>query len=185
MTSQYATATQLDLRLPNETLDPAVAAQLITAASSALDEQLTFSYGGDIETHIADGGSSTRILLPPPGAELIVSVVEDGGTLVSGLYIIDPRQRRRLIRLDADGVPMLWANGRRNITVQYVPTAPPAALTEACLELATIMWHGKEGGYADTVGVQGSTEMTYRRALPDSARLLCRSLREKNGVRRR
>lgn len=181
----YADETQLAVYSPNDTFPPEVAGRLLSAATNTLDQQLTFSFGGDLVTHVADGGSSTRILLPPPGAASVLTVVEDGITLTSGLYEVDPRKRRRLVRLDEDGVPVLWAAGRRNITVTYVPTPVPEALVEACLEVATIIWHGKDAGFGDTVGVQGSTEMTYRRALPDSVRLLLRSIRDDYGVVRR
>lgn len=181
----YANEDQLAVYAPNDTFTPEVAGRLLSAATNTLDEQLTFSFGGDLVTHVADGGASTRILLPPPGAAAIITVVEGGITLASALYEVDPRKRRRLLRLDVDGLPVLWASGRRNITVTYAPTPAPEALVEACLEVAVIIWRGAPAGFADTVGVQGSTEMTYRRALPDSARLLLRSLRDQYGVVRR
>lgn len=119
-----------------------------------------------------------RLTLPTGGAGAITSVVEDGTTLASSLYELEPAYGRYLLRLDATGEVFAWSPRRRHIVVTYTPAAAPDALVQAELAEAVRLWKAKGGGFSDAVGVPGSNERIYSKAMLSSTRQLIERLRK-------
>src|SRR5436190_12612610 len=136
--AQYATVEQLREYLPLEdTTGAAVLGAAISRATALIIRETGgIVFGGPAVSVILDGKGRERLYLPPPGAAGIAQITEDGVTLDTTQYMLDPAFGLYLTRLDDDDQPTTWSNGRRNITVQYTPTPIPVDVEEATLEEA-------------------------------------------------
>lgn len=194
----YATVDQLRVYLDMDTETEEVVLQdLLDRANSAINLKLGFAFkdlatGPASITRKLDSAGDEYLYLPSPGAKTITTVVENGVSLSSSNYEIDPVYGKYLLRLDDSGYLTPWlssaylelyggAYGQREfapprlvrqrlITVTFVPNDPPAALVQAELAEATRLWIAKAAGYSDAVGIPGTTERIYTKSMLSSTK---------------
>lgn len=166
MSQPYATVQQIRGRLPEDSdVSDTYFAQLLAMVHSHMEEKLEFSFEGDARTRYVYSAGATELWLPPPGADDVASVVEDGVTLVDETdYELDPEHGRFLLRLDADGEPTAWATGRRVVQVTWTPRRVPEALVLAEIVETVRLKVAQSGGFGDAIGVEGSTSIVFKKA---------------------
>lgn len=182
----YTTADRLleymDLETPDAETTRSLGA-LIERVSGLLDEQLHFSFGGEVITELLDGSLDPYLWLPAPGAKSVSSVVENGVPLVKDTdYLRDPTLGLYLLRLSSTGQRSSWLGLERSITVVYAPNAAPPALEEVCLEECVRRWQGRAAGYPDVVGT-GAEARRYTRKFDAGTLEILASLRRQYAVR--
>ena len=60
-----------------------------------------------------------------------------------------------------------WLSGLPyTVSATFGYTTVPADIVECCLEIAVRIWRGRDAGFSDVVGVEGSGAVGYNGALP-------------------
>jgi hypothetical protein len=152
---------------------------------SRLEIELGFTYEREVVTRRLDATDDSVLIIPGPGIdrEAVITVVEDGTTLVEGTdFEVDPDNSRYLIRLDSLNKPKDWKCGRRIIVVTYVPARAPEALIAAERVETVRAYRGAQAGYADRVGVDGTSSIPYSHAFTVDTRRLLEALKRGDGV---
>lgn len=176
----YATVTALRVILPEESATSNATLQTyLDSAKSMIDADLGFAFDGTRLTVRVNSDGEIELFLPAPGAQSVSAVTEIDTALTTSDWELDSVEGRYLTRLDASGYPIAWAEGRRVISVTYIPRTCPKALVQAELVEAVRLWRGKTAGYSDVIGVAGSNEVAYARTFAPSTRTLLDNLKRK------
>jgi hypothetical protein len=129
---------------------------LIDRVSSLMDGVLGFTFELDPGTLTLDGSGVGLLYLPAPGAQQVMSIVENGVTLDPSDYALQRRYGQYIQRLGG-----FWTINTGGIVLTYLPSIPPPALEEICIEVCVKRWGGRSAGFTRVVGVEGSNERLY------------------------
>lgn len=164
MSEPFATRSQVYDFLDQETPDAAkdrLIDFLREDIHSRFERALEFVYARDVQTRPLDGRSDPKLWLPGFGADTIQEVTEAGEVLDVANYELDPEHGRYLTRLDDDGLPINWARGRRNITVEYVPVDVPPAIRGAEAEEVARSFGAVKAAFMDRSGGDGGAAVHH------------------------
>lgn len=193
----YATVAHLRAELKNQvTVGAATDAELqrkLDAATAIIDSEIGFSIvvANAPSTQIVLG-DGTIYLQPSRFVPGSVTAVSSSASVTIPDYI---EQDGSLVVADASGaVPLQWDSLQRIYgtleSLRWQPGVPytvhatfgyaaiPADLQEACLQIAVRMWRGRDAGYSDVVGVEGSGAVGYNGALPAMVKRILATYRQ-------
>lgn len=182
MTEPLITPTDLRARLTFEqgTTDDELTVY-INEAHSKIVLALGFDYPRRIQVVTLDATHDPILVLPGAGARQILSVVENGVTLSSGGYELDPADGRFLRRLDSNNKSQNWVHGDRTVVVRYNPAAPPAALKAAELDETVYGFRRAQAGGEDRISPSGA-RIPWRQGLSGETMVIVDALKRGGGV---
>jgi len=180
----YATVAQLRDYLPQIPASIATDARLgdiLARASQVIDTEVGYSFTvpPTVSTRVVYGDGTDYLIPPPFVAGSVTGVTAPAGFTVP-TYVA--QGRARVVLRDGLLAPAYahaslagWPYGRvggwlagvpYTVTATYGHASVPADIVECCLEIAVRIWRGRDAGFSDVVGVEGSGAVGHNGALP-------------------
>lgn len=143
----------------NITATDAVLTSILDRATSMVEQHNGFSFAAypSASAKSVLTYRSQFLYLPPHEAGSVTTVVDNGTTVASTEYdvLLSSDGRREYLALKGSVYSLaVWSGRRATITAKWGYGPAPAAIVEACLELAVNIWRGaSKGMFSDLIGV--------------------------------
>ena len=176
MANEYATLVQFKTRLVNKTKpeEDAELGEILEAASRAVDDYLDVTPAYFTPPTVASAkrikGSGESFLSLPAPVYGEITILAPSGYVVPNF---EPTEELRLITLDDNDIPtqyITWDSVFYSITGFWGYPVIPPQIREACLQIATHFYRGRDKGLSGTITDMRQDEQFPERDYPRQTR---------------